>query len=313
MRRQMLLGVACSVALVACGPAASSVTGSSSSQPSPTPAASASIAPAPVLATAARGTALAALSLLAIKGRAPLTGYARSRFGPAWADVDHNGCDTRNDILRRDLTAKTMSATCVVLSGTLRDPYTAMVIVFRRGVGTSTAVQIDHVVALGDAWQKGAQQISPAARLAFANDPLELLAVDGPANEQKGDADAATWLPPNKAYRCQYVARQIAVKARYDLWVTTAENAAMTRVLATCPRQLLPTTGAPVVVVARIMPPTRPGSTLRTTTPKPPSSLPVVHPGAFCSPPGARGVASKGTPMVCKLDSKGLRYRWSHA
>ena len=114
-------------------------------------------------------------------------------------------------------------------------------IAFRRGPGTSTAVQIDHVVALGDAWQKGAQQLAPGVRLALANDPLELLAVDGPTNERKGDGDAATWLPPNKAFRCQYVARQVAVKARYHLWVTAAERDAMARVLSTCPGQRLPT------------------------------------------------------------------------
>ena len=242
-----------------------------------------------------------------------MTGYSRSLFGPTWEDVDHNGCDTRNDILRRDLTSRSMSGSCTVLAGTLHDPYTANTIAFRRGVGTSTKVQIDHVVALGDAWQTGAQQLSAATRLAFANDPLELLAVDGPANQRKGDADAATWLPPNKAFRCQYVARQVAVKLRYHLWATAAERAAMARVLAACPTQLLPGGTAPIVAV-RAAPTVRPIAAPRPTTkPKPVSPLPVVHPGAFCSPPGARGVTTRGTPMVCKLDSKGLRYRWGHA
>ena len=109
-----------------------------------------------------------------------------------------------------------------------------------RGVTTSEAVQIDHVVALGDAWQKGAQQWTSAERVAFANDPLELLAVSGPANQQKGDADTATWLPPNKAFRCAYVARQVAVKRKYRLWVTAAEEQAMIRVLSGCPAQPLP-------------------------------------------------------------------------
>ena len=102
-------------------------------------------------------------------------------------------------------------------------------------------MQIDHVVALGDAWQKGAQQWSPGKRLALANDPLNLLAVSGPVNQRKGDGDTATWLPPDTSYRCAYVARQVAVKVKYGLWVTSAESTAMSRVLATCASQPLPT------------------------------------------------------------------------
>jgi hypothetical protein len=127
-----------------------------------------------------------------------------------------------------------------VLTGTLADPYTGRVIAFRRGEKTSADVQIDHVVAESNAWQTGAQQLTPARRLQFANDPLNLVAVDGPTNQSKGDSDAATWLPPNKRYRCTYVARQITVKATYGLWVTAAERAAMLRVLQGCPGQVLP-------------------------------------------------------------------------
>ena len=177
------------------------------------------------------------LATIPVKGRAPKTGYSRDQFGQAWADVDRNGCDTRNDMLRRDLTdlaLKPDTRDCVVLSGILNDPYTATLINFLRGTSTSPAVQIDHVVALSDAWQKGAQQLTEAQRLSFANDPLNLLAVDGPANQQKSDGDAATWLPPNKSYRCDYVARQISVKSSYGLWVTQAEHDAMARVLADC-------------------------------------------------------------------------------
>jgi hypothetical protein len=187
--------------------------------------------------------ALDLLATLPVKGRAPKTGYTRAQFGQAWADVDHNGCDTRNDILKRDLTAAayTAGSRCRIASGTLDDPYTGKTIGFVRGNGTSTAVQIDHVVALSDAWQKGAQQLTAAQRTALANDPLNLLAVDGPTNEAKGDGDAATWLPPNKSYRCQYVARQVSVKATYSLWVTQAEHDAIARVLASCPDQQAPT------------------------------------------------------------------------
>lgn len=193
---------------------------------------------APAFAT----KAIDLLATLPIKGRAPKTGYDRALFGQAWADVDRNGCDTRNDILRRDLTdiTYTNSVPCKVQTGTLVDPYTGASISFLRGSGTSTAVQIDHVVALSDAWQKGAQQLTAEQRTAFANDPLNLQATDGPINQKKGDGDAATWLPPNKAFRCEYVARQISVKATYSLWVTQAEHDAMANILAACTGQLAP-------------------------------------------------------------------------
>jgi len=187
------------------------------------------------------------LETLPVKGRAPKTGYERSLFGPTWADVDQNGCDTRNDILNRDLTDITYvnSVPCTVKTGVLADPYTGTVIDFVRGTTTSSAVQIDHVVALSDAWQKGAQQLTTEQRTAFANDPLNLQATDGPTNQQKGDGDAATWLPPAKGFRCEYVARQVSVKARYSLWVTQAEHDAIAGILATCPGQPAPTTVQP--------------------------------------------------------------------
>jgi len=183
-------------------------------------------------------TASAVLETLVVKGRAPKTGYERSQFGPAWSDVDRNGCDTRNDILNRDLTSiiyKPGTHQCVVLSGTLLDPYSGEKIAFERGVATSSDVQIDHVVALSNAWQTGAFKLTYEKRLAFANDPINLLAVKGWLNSQKGDGDAATWLPPRKDIRCAYVAQQIVVKAKYGLWVTPPEKAAMAGLLAKCP------------------------------------------------------------------------------
>jgi hypothetical protein len=194
------------------------------------------------------GSALAAAQNLTVKGRAPKTGYSRDQFGQGWTDTDHNSCDTRDDILKRDLTSETFRADqgggCVVAAGVLKDPYTAKTIRFTRG---HSAVDIDHVVALSDAWQKGAAKWSPDKRTQLANDPLNLLAVDAPANRGKGDGDTATWLPPNKAFRCPYVARQVAVKKKYGLWVTGAEQAAMEKVLNTCPGQKLPDAGKPVV------------------------------------------------------------------
>jgi hypothetical protein len=178
---------------------------------------------------------------LVVKGRAPKTGYSREQFGVAWSDVDRNGCDTRNDILNRDLTDKTWrdgTHGCVVIGGVLSEPYTRRTVRFVKA--DAATVQIDHVVALSDAWQTGASFWDNERRTRFANDPANLLAVDGPANEAKGDADAASWLPPNKAYRCAYVARQVSVKLHWQLWATQAERAAFERVLATCPAQPLP-------------------------------------------------------------------------
>ena len=169
---------------------------------------------------AATGAAAVALANLPVKGRAPKTGYSREQFGDGWIDTD--GCDTRDRILTRDLTHRTYQDDCRVTSGTLADPYTAARI--RVHPRRRSEVDIDHVVALSDAWQKGAQQWSPATRVAFANDPVNLLAVDAHTNRSKGDGDAATWLPPNKRFRCVYVARQVAVKRKYKLAVTAAEE-----------------------------------------------------------------------------------------
>ena len=199
----------------------------------------------PTATTAAEqpGLAIASLETLPVKGRAPKTGYTRDQFGQAWADVDHNGCDTRNDILKRDLTSiiyKAGTRNCVVLSGTLLDRYSGESINFVRGNITSMEVQIDHVVALSNAWQTGAFKLSADQRKALANDPLNLFAVKGSLNQQKSDGDAATWLPPLKSFRCAYVAQQIAVKMKYSLWVVPPEKAAMVAILAKCPAQKLP-------------------------------------------------------------------------
>ncbi|WP_083835843.1 HNH endonuclease family protein [Gordonia otitidis] len=184
--------------------------------------------------------AIRTLDSLAVKGRAPKTGYSRAQFGAAWSDDvtvegGHNGCDTRNDLLKslRNKVIKPNTHGCVVLSGVLDDPYTGRSIPFQRGP-QSGRIQVDHLVALLDAWQKGAQQLSVDQRRNLANDPRNLQLVDGPTNAAKGAGDAATWLPPNKGYRCTYVQRQIAVKSIYHLWVTAAEKEAMLRILRSC-------------------------------------------------------------------------------
>jgi len=187
---------------------------------------------------------LAALDSLTVRGWAPKTGYGRDRFGSPWADTDSNGCDTRDDILGRDLkNVKFTDGNCKVASGLLAsDPYSGEAIGYARG---RSQVDIDHIVALSNAWQTGAGKWDPSKRIALANDPLNLLAVGATPNRSKGDGDASTWLPSNKAYQCSYVALQVAVKKKYELWVTAAEKAAMKNVLAGCRSQKLPSGGNP--------------------------------------------------------------------
>jgi hypothetical protein len=270
--------------------------------------------------------ALTVLTTLAVKGRAPTTGYARSQFGSAWNDdtlvpFGHNGCDTRNDILRRDLghvAIKSGTNGCVVASGELLDPYTGRRIAFTRGPD-SAAVQIDHVVALSDAWQTGAQRLTRTQRQQLANDPLELLAVDGPSNQQKGNGDAATWLPSNKRYRCSYVARQVAVKRTYHLWVTAAERDAISRVLRTCPTETVPhEDGQPTIsLAAAAAPAPAPRTPSRLAVPAPrttsaartacttTSSGSCIRGGQFCPKAkyGQSGYDASGTRYVCSGDS----------
>ena len=197
-------------------------------------------AQAPTTSSIKKGTTLSLLETLTVKGKAPKTGYSRSAFSH-WRDPDRNGCDARNDILKRDLinvVFKEDTGECKVVSGLLNDPYSGLAIEFTLG---KSDVDIDHVVALSHAWQVGAFQWSDAKRLEFANDPLNLLAVSARLNRQKGDGDAATWLPPAKSYRCAYVSRQVVVKVKYGLWITAAEKSAIQRVLASCPNFKAPT------------------------------------------------------------------------
>jgi hypothetical protein len=266
-----------------------------------------SIAPdtaAPGVGTGAPAiNALALLATLPVKGKAPKTGYDRTgMFGPAWLDVDHNGCDTRNDVLARDLTRVTKSGPCKVLTGTLVDPYTGKTINFVRGNDTSAFIQIDHRVALENAWVTGAQQLSQTQREALANDPLNLVAVGSQVNSAKGDGDAATWLPPLKSYRCAYVTSQILVKAKYSLWVASAEHDAMVRVLRNCPGQ----SATPVTSTPTSAPQPPP-------VPAPAPAPKTATPGGYCSTPGATGVAANGKTYTCGKkgpDSHG-KFHWN--
>ena len=186
-------------------------------------------------------TAISVLNKLEVKGRAAKTGYTRSQF-PHWSDLDRNGCDSRNDILKRDLKViifKDGTRDCKVISGELVDPFSGKKLQFNLNTAASN-IDIDHIVALSNAWQTGAAYFDKDARSSIANDPLNLLAVDASLNRQKGDGDAATWLPPLKTFRCEYVARQVAVKFKYKLWVTAPEKKAISNILAKCPKQVIP-------------------------------------------------------------------------
>jgi hypothetical protein len=208
----------------------------------PTPGAAAPVAPPPPPAgpTQAFDHARAQLSALQVKGWDRTQDFQRWRFGKAWSDdvnveFGHNGCNTRDDILRRDLANLVVRAgTCYAQTGTLHDPYTGATIDFVRGPDTSNSIEIDHVVSLADAWYKGARSWDPQRRLDFANDPRNLLAVSPKANFDKAFRDAASWLPPNAAFRCDFVARQIDVKSAYGLWLSAKEKQAMADVLAHC-------------------------------------------------------------------------------
>jgi hypothetical protein len=161
-----------------------------------------------------------------------MAGYSRAVFLPhGWADPDGNGCDARRDTLARQAVPGTEVRAGVhhcVLTATIVDPYSGAQV-------PSTRADTDHVVALGDAWRTGAQRLPAERRTALANDPANLVATSAHLNRQKGDLAADAWLPPAQGFRCEYVARQVAVKHRYELWVTQAEHDAMARVLSACP------------------------------------------------------------------------------
>jgi len=234
----------------------------------------------------APGSARALLASLPVREHTSRSGYGREHYGPAWADADRNGCDTREDILRRDLgdvTLKPGTRDCVVVSGTLVDPYTGTRIRFEKG--GASEVDVDHVVALGNAWVTGAATWPFRQRVALANDPLNLLAAQSAANRAKGDGDAATWLPPRAAVHCIYVARQVAVKAKYGLWVAPAERDAMANVLATCPDQPAPVGDAPTIAPINPPEPGHAGAHPRPKAPAPaaprgPAPVPAPRPQA---------------------------------
>lgn len=251
-------------------------------------------------------TALSVLKTLPVKGKAPATGYNRNaKYGNAWKDSNKNKCDERQDTLKRDMSKVKYKdrKKCTVKSGTLNDLYTGKRINWKVKSGS---MDIDHVVALKNSWISGAQKLSGTQRQALVNDPLNLIAADASANRQKGDKNAAEWLPKNKSFRCQYVATQISVKKKYALSVTSAEKKAMTKVLNSCKKQK----------AAKVTPIKPQGKAQSNTTKKETSPAPsvkgTVSPGAFCkaADAGKRGKAKSGKTYTCKRSATDQRLRW---
>ena len=244
MALALLTGCSTSVADPGADSAATaSATTTPAASSTPVETASATAAPTATTAPAAASSeALTALNGLKVAARGTMSDYDREGLFGGWIDADGDCEDTRQEILNRDLRDVVSADGCRVDSGVLDpDPYTATTIDFVRGPATSSDVQIDHVVSLGNAWVTGARRLTQDQRVELANDPLNLLAVDGPTNQAKSDKAADAWLPPNVDFRCEFVAIQIAVKAKYDLWVTAPEKTAMSEVLADCAGQELPT------------------------------------------------------------------------
>lgn len=244
LKTSVLLAAATTLALTSCSITTSpnaAPTATQGSQAGTGQTAPAATQDAPSATATSSAAALAILPSIPAKGRAPKTGYKRDLFGPAWKDVDlpptyrKNGCDQRNDVLKRDLSAvelKPGTHDCVVLSGHLADPYTGKGVDFVKG--GASEVDIDHLVPLSDSWQKGAQAWDQSKRERFANDPANLAASSAAANRSKGDSDLATWLPPNRAHWCDYAAKIVQVKAGYGLWMTPAEHERAEQILTDC-------------------------------------------------------------------------------
>ncbi|WP_431972254.1 HNH endonuclease family protein [Nocardia sp. bgisy134] len=163
-------------------------------------------------------------------------------FGPSWTDDyegpgGHDGCDTRNNVLAAQLTDvrfREGTRDCVVVSGTLDDPYTGDRRAFRKA--DAGDAQIDHVYPLAAAWDMGASTWPPQRRVLFANDvETNLLATSARVNQAKGDGTPSEWLPPSRADHCFYAGRYLTVAVRYDLPVTEADNATLHDIARTCP------------------------------------------------------------------------------
>ncbi|MFM7093751.1 MAG: HNH endonuclease family protein, partial [Actinomycetota bacterium] len=230
-------------------------------------------------------------------------GYDRDLF-PHWKDLDGDGCDTRKEVLIRDSrTTAVVGSSCTVSSGTWQSPYDGVTWT------NPSDVDIDHVVALNEAWQSGAYAWSTQQRTNYANDLTDdrtLLAVTDSVNQSKSDKDPTEWLPPLATYRCTYLAHWVSVKARWSLTMDQAEHAVVKSALASCTNQTAP--------AAPALPTASPAVNAPTTAPAASTTggrvAGFVSPGAFCTPFGATGVSDKGVAYTCKPSETESRNRW---
>lgn len=155
-------------------------------------------------------------------------GYRRADWGP-WTRRD--GCTTRAVVLARDAVPGTLvlGAHCRVLGGEWISPYD------QRLITDPAGVQIDHRVPVAEAAMTGGADWPRAERSRFYNDPGNLVAVTGAANDAKGDQDPGTWRPANRCDWCDYAAGYITTKDAYQLTVNATERDALAQMLDTCP------------------------------------------------------------------------------
>jgi hypothetical protein len=241
------------------------------------------------------------------------SGYSRDEFGQRWTDTDRNGCDQQNDVLRRDLAKRhTKPGTngCVLAKGVLKSSsYSGDKIKWQKG---DTTIEIDHVVSLADAWAMGAHDWSARKREKFANDPLNLEAVDADENQEKGDENAVDYRPEEVDAECWFLARQVSIKTKYRLRVAEDEKALLVdrlgsedciggyRELETSKDYKFPKPKPIGEPKPKPKPKPTPEPESESDEPSEPSVRKGVHPGAFCSPAGRLGMTNRGTPMVCK-------------
>jgi len=215
--------------LVACAPSVPAT----AARPAPTATSSAPPRPGST-PTAAQGALVAMIDALPVSSSTPPAKYVRADFGAAWADTDRNGCDTRNDVLARDLLdAQTKPDTrgCVVTSGVLHDPYTGTTLTWTKAGG---GIDIDHVVPLEQAWAAGAWTWTTERREQFANDLPELQATVSSTNRAKGDSPIQTWTPPDPTYLCTYTTRWVQTKTTWQLTVTQDEKTRLLHLATNC-------------------------------------------------------------------------------
>lgn len=248
----------------------------------------------------ARSDSLDAMQILAsisVQNEYP-AGYSRELF-PHWLDIDGDGCNAREQVLKRDSVTlpQVDPYNCYVVAGDWVSPYDG------RTVRDRTQVDIDHVVALKEAWDSGAWAWSAAQRTAYANDTSDirsLVAASASSNRSKSDKDPSNWLPTRSSYVCTYLGNWISIKARWGLSMDRSEHGRIRNVLQSRCVGLRIASWRPIsgVSTPAPVPTTSPSSSL-----VPGSSTGTVFPGAWCKPEGALGLSAKGVRYVCSTTS----------